>query len=204
MTHAMTLDAFATLGAPTREKTHIAVESSAHLRMLLLAGLKGDNAAHRTFLTEAAGVLRGFFRNRLRTCAEDVEDLVQDTLIALHNRRSTYDPAFPLSAWMFAIARYRLIDFLRYRNRRGGAHDHLDLHDFGETDRAFDAFEAKRDLFVLLNQLPAKQKTVIQLVKLEERCVKETAALTGYSESDIKVSIHRGLKALARLAANAA
>jgi RNA polymerase sigma factor (sigma-70 family) len=200
MTFAMTFDAFEHATVTNEPQS----DKSNRLRQLFLAGATGDGVAHRTFLTEAAHMLRGFFRNRLRTCADDVEDLVQDTLMALHARRASYDPQYPITAWMFAIARYRLIDFLRHRSRRGGTHDHLDMHDFGEQDRAYGAYEAKRDVFALLNRLPAKQKTIIQLVKLEERGVKETAELTGYSESDIKVSIHRGLKTLARLAAAAA
>ena len=87
----------------------------AHLRALLLQGLAGDDAAHRAFLTEAAGLLRAYFRNRLRGQAEDAEDLVQETLVALHTRRDTYDPNYPLTAWMYAIARYRLIDFTARR-----------------------------------------------------------------------------------------
>jgi RNA polymerase sigma-70 factor, ECF subfamily len=169
----------------------------AHLRALLLQGLAGDEAAHRQFLTEAAGLLRAYFRNRLRGQAEDAEDLVQETLVALHTRRDSYDPSFPLTAWMYAIARYRLIDFLRRSKRR--THASLDGLDFGETDPQFDASDARRDVGALLEQLPEKQRTAIRLVKLEEKSVREAADATGLSESDIKISIHRGLKTLMRL-----
>ena len=91
----------------------------AQLRAWLLAGLQGDEAAHRAFLSAAAGLLRAYFRNRLRGAPEEAEDLVQETLVALHTRRDSYDPAFPLTAWMYAIARYRLIDYLRRTKRRG-------------------------------------------------------------------------------------
>ena len=66
-------------------------------RALLLKGLAGDEAAHRAFLTEAAALLRAFFRNRLRGRPEDAEDLVQETLVALHTRRDSYDPNYPLT-----------------------------------------------------------------------------------------------------------
>jgi RNA polymerase sigma-70 factor (ECF subfamily) len=157
----------------------------AHLRALLLKGLAGEEAAHRAFLAEAAALLRGFFRNRLRGRAEDAEDLVQETLVALHTRRDSYDPNYPLTAWMFAIARYRLIDFLRRAKHR--AHASLDDGmDVGEIDPDYAASDAKRDLNTLL-------------VKLEEKSVKEAADETGFSESDIKISIHRGMKTLMRL-----
>jgi RNA polymerase sigma-70 factor (ECF subfamily) len=168
------------------------------LRALLLNGLAGDEAAHRSFLTEAAALLRSYFRNRLRGRAEDAEDLVQETLVALHTRRDSYDPAYPLTAWMYAIARYRLIDFLRRAKHR--AHASLDDGlDIGGADPEYDASDARRDVTTLLAKLPEKQRIAIRLVKLEERSVREAAAATGLSESDIKISIHRGLKTLMRL-----
>ena len=169
----------------------------AQLRALLLKGLAGDEAAHRTFLTEAAALLRGFFRNRLRGRPEDAEDLVQETLVALHTRRDTYDPAYPLTAWLYAIARYRLIDFLRRAKHR--AHASLDGFDAGAPDPDYDASDARRDVATLLGKLPEKQRMAIRLIKLEEKSVREAAEETGLSESDIKISVHRGLKTLMRL-----
>lgn len=169
----------------------------AHLRALIVKGLAGDQAAHRAFLTEAAGLLRAYFRNRLRGAPEDAEDLVQETLIALHTRRDSYDANYPLTAWMYAIARYRLIDHLRRAKHR--RHAALDGHDVGEEDAEYEASDARRDVNVLLDKLPEKQRTAIRLVKLEEKSVREASSLTGLSESDIKISIHRGLKTLMRL-----
>jgi RNA polymerase sigma-70 factor, ECF subfamily len=169
----------------------------AHLRALLLKGLAGDEAAHRAFLTEAAALLRAFFRNRLRGAPEDAEDLVQETLVALHTRRDSYDPNYPLTAWMYAIARYRLIDFLRRAKHR--ATSTLDGLEIGDADPEYEASDAKRDVGVLLEKLPEKQRTAIRLVKLEEKSVREAAEATGLTESDIKISIHRGLKTLMRL-----
>jgi RNA polymerase sigma-70 factor, ECF subfamily len=169
----------------------------AQLKALLLQGLAGDEAAHRAFLTEAAGLLRAYFRNRLRGRVEDAEDLVQETLVALHTRRDTYDPNYPLTAWMYAIARYRLIDFLRRAKHRVTAP--IDGIDPGEVDPQYDASDARRDVATLLDKLPEKQRTAIRMVKLEEKSVRETAAATGLTESDVKISIHRGLKTLMRL-----
>lgn len=167
------------------------------LRVLLLKGLAGDAGAHRAFLTEAAALLRAYFRNRLRGAPEDAEDLVQETLVALHTRRDSYDANYPLTAWLYAIARYRLIDFLRRSKRR--AHASLDGIDPGEADPEYEASDARRDVAVLLDRLPEKQRTAIRMVKLEDKSVREAAAETGLSESDIKISIHRGLKTLMRL-----
>jgi len=172
----------------------------AQLRAWFLAGLSGDATAQRSFLSAAAGMLRGYFRNRLRGALEDAEDLVQETLVALHTKRDNYDPSFPLTAWIYAIARYRLIDHLR-RLKRRGPHDSIDDVDLAAPENDTAASDAKRDLTTLLDKLPAKQQAAIRLVKLEDKTVKEASAETGFSESDIKISIHRGLKTLMRLMA---
>lgn len=169
----------------------------AHLKALMLRGLAGDETAHRTFLKEAAALLRAYFRNRLRGAPEDAEDLVQETLVALHTRRDSYDANYPLTAWMYAIARYRLIDFIRRSKHR--KHADLDGLEIGDADPEYEASDARRDVAVLLGKLPEKQRQAIQLVKLDEKSVREASLETGYSESDIKISIHRGLKTLMKL-----
>ena len=112
----------------------------AALKALFLKGLAGDQAATRAFLTEAAALLRAFFRARLRGRTDDAEDLVQETLVALHTRRESYDPNYPLTAWLYAIARYRLIDFLRRAKHRN--HAPLDGVDVGEPDPDYEASDA--------------------------------------------------------------
>jgi RNA polymerase sigma-70 factor (ECF subfamily) len=167
------------------------------LRTLLLAGLDGDAVAYRNFLSELSGRLRAFLRKRLVHLQDDVEDVVQETLLAIHNARHTYRPDQPLTAWVHAIARYKLMDFLRARSRRDAFLDPLeeehDLLAICDDEPA----QARRDVGALLEELPDKQRLPIVHVKLEGLSVAETAQLTGMSESAVKVGIHRGLKALA-------
>jgi RNA polymerase sigma-70 factor (ECF subfamily) len=174
------------------------VAEEAKLKALMLAGLKGDEAAHRALLKEVAAALRGYYRARLRHNPEEVEDLVQETLIAVHTRRDSYDPSYPLTAWIYAIARYRLIDMVRRKKRRGVSVSWDDTPEIGERPEA-EASDAKRDLNRLLGHLPEKQRQAIRLVKLEGMSVKDAALQLAISESDVKVSAHRGLKALTAL-----
>lgn len=167
----------------------------AGLSALMRAGLAGDGAAHRDLLTALAPLLRGFFRARLRNSA-DSEDLVQETLIAIHSKRATYDPSLPFLPWTFAIARYRLIDHIRKQKRRGVSVDVADSEAELQTPSDAEAGTATRDIARLLNLLPEKQRAVIEMVKLREASVREAAEALGLSESDVKVSIHRGLKTL--------
>ena len=167
------------------------------LREWLMLGLGGDTAAYHHFLKDLSAHLRAFFRKRLFQLTDDVEDLVQETLLAVHNQRHTYHPDQPLTAWVHAIARYKLVDLLRARAKREALTDPLDdeLELFAASDT--DAADAKKDLGKLLDTLPERQRLPIVHVKLEGLSVAETAQRTGMSESAIKVGVHRGLKALA-------
>jgi len=171
--------------------------SEERLRGLLLRGLAGDAVAYREFLQDLTAHLRAFLRKRLARLPDEVEDLVQESLIAVHNQRHTYDPDQPLTAWVVALARYKLIDLLRRRSRHDLLNDPLD--EDGEQLLAVDdaAAHAQRDLRKLLETLPERQRTPIVCVKIEGLSVAETAQRTGMSESAVKVGIHRGLKALA-------
>lgn len=173
------------------------------LRSLMLAGLDGDAAAYRRFLQLLGTRLRSFYRRRLSGWPDDVEDLVQDTLLAIHNQRHTYQPDQPVTAWVHAIARYKTIDLLRAHQVREALHDPLDDGENALFDTSnSDAAEARRDLDQLLATLPERQRLPIEQVKLEGRSVADVARETGMSESAVKIGIHRGLKALAaRIAA---
>lgn len=189
-------------GMTGRTATALAGKGPSHpteerLRALLLAGLEGNATAYRDFLSELSTRLRAFLRKRLPHMQDEVEDIVQETLLAVHNARHTYRADQPLTAWVHAIARYKLMDFLRARSRREAFNDPLeDEHElFVACDD--EPAQAKRDVGALLEQLPDKQRLPIVHVKLEGLSVAQTAQLTGMSESAVKVGIHRGLKALA-------
>jgi RNA polymerase sigma-70 factor (ECF subfamily) len=103
----------------------------------------------------------------------------------------------PVTAWVHAIARYKLVDWLRSHAARDARNDSLDdaAELFSSSDS--DAAEARRDLAQLLRTLPDRQRLPIVHMKLEGLSVVETARLTGLSESAVKIGVHRGLKALA-------
>ncbi len=169
------------------------------LRDLMVRGLAGEGAAYHAFLKELSAHLRAFLRRRLARLPDDVEDLVQETLLAVHNQRHTYEADQPLTAWVHAIARYKMVDLLRRRAGREAMNDPLDdeLAVFASSDT--EAADARRDLAKLLERLPERQRLPIQYMKLEGLSVIEAARATGMSESAVKVGVHRGLKALAAM-----
>lgn len=166
------------------------------LRRQFLLALAGDAVAYQQFLVVLSAHLRAFFRKRLSQLPDDVEDLVQESLLAVHNNRHTYKPEQPLTAWVHTIARYKLIDLLRSRSRRELLHDPLDddLQVFASAD--IDAAEARRELDKILHLLPERQRRALVMAKLEGASVAETALATGMSEASVKVAVHRSLKAL--------
>lgn len=183
--------------APCMDWKQRASATEERLRAQFLCALGGDANAYREFLTAAAAHLRAFLRRRLMQLPDEVEDLVQECLFAVHRKRHTYDPSQPLTAWLHAIARYKLIDLLRARGRREALQDQLDddLEIVARSDH--DAVDARRDLAKILDSLPGKQRQVLTMVKLEGASAAEVSAATGMTESAVKVSVHRSLKALA-------
>jgi RNA polymerase sigma-70 factor, ECF subfamily len=169
------------------------------LHALFVQALGGHEASYHAFLSDLTPHLRAFFKRRLTQLPDEVEDLVQDTLLAVHNKRHTYQISYPLTVWVHAIARHKLVDLFRRRSVRENLHDPIDdeLAVFAHCDAQ--AQDAKRDLTKLLSQLPSRQRLPIECMKLQGLSIVETMKETGLSESAVKVGVHRGLKALAAL-----
>lgn len=176
-------------------------EFEARLAPLWRRAQAGDEAAYRDALTRIAVRLRAYLRRRLQSLPDELEDLVQETLLAVHLQRGTYDPALPVSAWVLAIARHKLIDLWRRRDALHDAWDDVDETLLATSD---DARPAQRDLAQLLQTLPEAQRVAIMLIKIEGLSVAEASARTGVSVSALKVQVHRGLKRLAERARDAA
>ena len=171
------------------------------LRALMLAGRNGDAVAYRNLLQKLSAQLRGYFKgqlNRMNRGAVEAEDLVQETLLALHTRSATYDSSRLFTPWVYAIARYKLIDYLRRTKTSSKDIAVSETEDFsGHDDHG--QVESRLDLTKLLAELSPRVRRAIQFVKLDGLSVSEAATRCGVSESAVKVSVHRGLKALARL-----
>jgi RNA polymerase sigma factor (sigma-70 family) len=157
---------------------------------LMAAAQDGHGGAYRRLLAELADWLAQYFARRLP--AGEVDDAVQETLLAVHRRRHTYDPRQPLAPWLAAIARRKWIDQLRGLGRR-----RLDaLPDDVAIDGHESAVTSATVLAGLLDQLRPAQARVILLVKLQGYSVEEAACETGLSPSAVKMNIHRGLARL--------
>lgn len=170
----------------------------ARLAPLWAAARAGDDVAYRAALTMIADRLRAYFRARMGGLPDDVEDMVQETLLAIHLKRGTHDPALPVSNWLHAVARYRLTDLYRRRGRRGPPPGLLDDDDAIAPEGADSAAAsvARRDLERLLSLLPEAQRQAIELVKIDGLTTEEAAGRMGITVTALKVRVHRGLQRL--------
>jgi RNA polymerase sigma-70 factor (ECF subfamily) len=160
---------------------------------LMRSAQAGDAAAYRALLEALRPWLVAYFRRRLM--GTEGEDLVQMTLLSLHEKRHTYDPGSPFLPWISAVARHKLIDFVR----KSGRQVHVELNEELGLEDGMQPDLAARDVAVLLAQLPKDQARIIKLHKLDGLSVEEVAGQTGKSASAVKVTVHRGLKKLQSL-----
>ena len=165
------------------------------LRELMLASLDGDAAAYRALLADLGRHLRPYFTRRLTPAfASHAEDLVQETLLAIHTRRMTYDRTRPFTAWLHAVAHHKFVDHMRRQSIRLTVPLEDDAPIFAHDDHA-DA-TAKRDLDVVLDAVPERTSDLIRRTRVQGATIAEAAAHHGITETAAKVSIHRGLKSL--------
>ena len=171
------------------------------LRDLMLASRKGNEEAYRSLLEKLSHQLRGYFKgqlSRFNRGAVEAEDLVQEALLAIHTRQHTYDDSQLLTPWVYAIARYKFLDYLR-RTKTSTKDVPVDETEelVGQNDAA--QVNSSLDMERLLAGLSPKVAQVIRYMKFDGMSVSETASRCGMSESAVKVSVHRGLKTLAAL-----
>lgn len=163
------------------------------LAALMRLAQQGDRDAYGQLLRACQIWLRAYYRGRVMPAQAD--DLVQETLLAVHDKLASWDPSRPFLPWLAAIARYRWIDHLRRTARAAECELDPDLL----IHSVEPAIAARISLTGLFAHLSQAQQRAIELVKIEGLSIAEAARATGQSESLVKVNIHRGLKKLARL-----
>lgn len=162
---------------------------------LLRAALAGDERAYAAFLEQTANLVRGFARRKIVHGGVEPEDIVQETLLAIHLKRHTWMTDAPVLPWVYAIARFKLIDAFRRRGRR----IEIEIDDIAETFAEPEKVGlSDRDVDRVLNTLPSGQRKVVSAISVEGFSIGETAQKLGLSESAVRVSLHRGLSNIAK------
>ena len=158
---------------------------------LLHASLAGDEQAYREFLRRAALIVRAVAQRKVGKGPIDPEDIVQETLLAVHLKRHTWRREAPVTPWLHAIARHKLIDAFRRRGRRVEItiEETVEWLAVEEVESAR-PWEIERALRILT---PAR-RAVVSAISVEGRSVGETAQILGMTEAAVRVALHRGLK----------
>jgi RNA polymerase sigma-70 factor (ECF subfamily) len=170
------------------------------LGALMKAAQDGDRAAYRELLSEIVPVLRRRLKRRFPFLPrQDMEDLLQDILLAVHAVRATYDPTRPFLPWLVAIARNRTADMARRYARRSAREVAVDTYPEtsgeDETNRG-DGYGDAEALQQAVKSLPQGQRVAIELLKFRELSLKEAATVSGMSVTALKVATHRATRAL--------
>jgi RNA polymerase sigma-70 factor (ECF subfamily) len=175
----------------------VTAEQEQHAADLMQLAQTGDQAAYASLLVLLVPITRQFARSRLGPAVPWIEDVVQETLLAIHRARHTYDPRRPLAPWFYAIASNRMIDVIR-RERRISTRE---VGDVDPPDVPVWPAAGNEDIDVeairsAVAALPARQRDVVRALKFEDLSVRETATRMGMSESAVKVTAHRAYRVL--------
>jgi RNA polymerase sigma-70 factor (ECF subfamily) len=172
-------------------------ELEAQLRAWLQQSLRGDQAAYRAFLERTSSMVRGYLTNSMgssKRTPEKIEDLVQDVLLAIHRKKHLYRADMPILPWLFAIARYRLIDQVRAEKRRPMLVEWDETLDPADTNSLPLPDERLFELEELLECLSQKQRRILVMAKAEGVPLAEIAQRLQMSLSAVKVTVHRALR----------
>lgn len=162
---------------------------------LLRAAIAGDERAYALFLEGVSTPVRAYLRRKITYGGVDAEDVLQETLLAIHLKRHTWMPDAAVMPWVYAIARFKLIDAFRRRGRRVeiAVDDIADSYAQPEEEAV-----SERDIGRALEGLAPGQRSVVAAISVEGRSVEETARRFGMKEAAVRVALHRGLAAIAR------
>jgi RNA polymerase sigma factor (sigma-70 family) len=166
--------------------------------VLLCAANKGDENAYLEFFQRISPVLRGIVWAKSAGLGPAAcEDILQDILLAIHLKRNTWRPEAPLRPWLFAIARYKIVDAFRAR----GSKVNVPIDDFALDLMAPDAVDPTEaaDMAKLIGMLDKRSAIIVRQIGIEGANITETAQSLNLSEGAVRVALHRALKQLAVL-----
>jgi RNA polymerase sigma-70 factor (ECF subfamily) len=165
---------------------------------LLAAANSGDGRAYARFLRTVTPVLRGVVRAKGAGLGEaGCEDVLQEVLLAVHLKRHTWQAGAPVRPWLYAIARYKVIDAFRARGRG----INLPIEDFTDdlaADAGPDPTEAA-DMAKMIAMLDGRSAKIVQMIGMEGASTAEAGQALQMTEGAVRVALHRAFKALAML-----
>jgi RNA polymerase sigma-70 factor, ECF subfamily len=188
----------------------LAADDGARWSRLMLLAQDGDGQAYQRLLTEIVPYLRALARRHLaHSPLHELEDAVQEVLLAVHGIRHTYERGRPFKPWLATIASRRLVDLYRRhshrrRHEQAAMEDEIEFAASLDADGADPLHEAERDsaarrVRAAIDGLPPRQREALELLRLRELSLREASAASRQPEGSLKVAAHRALKSLRAL-----
>lgn len=173
-------------------------EREGSLDDLLKSANRGDQRAYAAFLTAVTPIVRGIARSRGSGLGADIcEDIVQETLLAIHQKRHTWREDAPVRPWLYAIVRFKVVDAFRARGRRV----HVQIDDFADlipAEAEPDPTE-RSDAERVIDRLDPRSARIVRAIGLEGSSIAEVSSALEMTETAVRVALHRGLKRLAAM-----
>lgn len=169
--------------------------------LLMIKGLAGDSRAYGELLEESERIVRSYLFKRIKNF-HDIDDVIQDILLSIHKARHTYDGNRPYEPWLYAIANYRLQDYLRkhYADplRFAGeiteveaiSAENITSYDVTKTGISYEEISGE------VEKLKGKQPQILRMLHKDGHTIKEVAEKINMNESAVKVAAHRAYKVL--------
>lgn len=154
-----------------------------------------------SFRSDVLPLKNVLFRLSLRITAsrEEAEDVVQETLMKVWDRRADWSAIDSMEAFAMSVCRNLSLDLVRRKGRQAASIDDGGVREpQSDTDPYRQADQSNRVRIVrrLVDALPEKQRTCIHLRDFEGKSYKEVAEVMGISESQVKVNIFRARQAI--------
>ena len=172
--------------------------NDAAVKQLMIDSQNGDEVAYETLLNILLEFLEKFLSKKIFKF-EHREDVAQSILMAFHEARFSYRSSQSFSSWFYAIAHYKVVDFIKLTEKEKHV---FDLSVFEDLLSSNDKSELVFELESLLKDLSVQEKDLLRWLKLDGYSVKELSQFLNKSESSIKVMMHRLLKKLKALNLN--
>lgn len=166
------------------------------LSELMRKAQDGDEHAYSVLLDHLYEILRRYLTKKIFNNSL-VEDALQDVMLAIHRSRHTYDPSKPFLPWVFAVTKYRTINFLKKISKEVTESDtSIELTDIADTEKTYARLHNKWEIEELLKVLTDNQADLLMSVKIDGLSVKEAAQKFNLSMSNVKTTVHRAIAKL--------
>ena len=185
---------------PNKGNSRFAVSES-DLEAALKAAQSGDEMAFATLWRENNSRLTKFVQSRTYKSDLDFEEIVSETwLNVARDVRKFKGDYSGFTAWVYSIARNRIVDASRKRDRTIRPQEELEeafwIPSGQNIEKDFEADEGVKKIIEEINKLPSAQAEVLMLRVIGDLSVEDVAKIVKKNTNSVRVLAHRGLTSL--------